>query len=72
MRTNVDLNNMSQAHSPAEAWLNLESWHYQNIASAQSLFIRFQTYTMKTGQNPLLVLTTLEEMDAQPMQQNFL
>lgn len=36
------LNILAQAHSPAEAWLNVESRYIpQTIASAQSLFMQF-------------------------------
>lgn len=39
LKTKVNLNILTQAHSPAEAWLSLESLHNpQTIASAQSLF----------------------------------
>ena len=71
LKSKVDLNILYRARSPAEAWLKLESWHNpRTIAATQSLNQRFQTYTMKPGQNPLFVLNTLEEMAAQLMQQN--
>ena len=69
----VDRGILLRANSPTEAWRNLESWHDpKSIYSAiQALHDRFQSYSMKPGQNLLVALTALEEMASQISQQNF-
>ena len=55
-----------RANSPTEAWRNLESWHNpKSISATQVLHDRFQSYSMKPGQNPLVALTALEEIASQ-------
>ena len=72
LKTKVDLKILYRARSPAEAWMKLESWHNpRTITATQSLHQRFQDFTMRPGQNPMFVLSTLEEMAAQLMQQDF-
>ena len=68
----VDRGILHRAHSPTEAWRSLKKWHNPDTVSAsQTLLQRFLFYTMRPGQNPLVVLTALEEMAAQLSQQNF-
>ena len=73
LKTRVDVNRLYRARCPAEALLvNLESWYnLQTLAPTQPLPHRFQCFTMRPGKKTMFVLTTLEEMAAQPMQQNF-
>ena len=72
LKMKVDLNTMYRARFPAEAWINLESWHNpRTIYATQSLHHRFQDFTIKPGQNLMFVLFTLEEIAAQLMQQDF-
>ena len=68
----VDRGTLHRAHSPTEAWRSLKKWHNPDTVSAtQTLHQRFLSYTMRPGQNPLSILTALEEMAAQLSQQNF-
>ena len=68
----VDRDILHRAHSPTEAWRSLRKWHNPDTVSAtQTLHQRFLSYTMRPGQNPLVILTALEEMAAQLSQQNF-
>ena len=72
LTSEVDRGILLRAHSPAEAWANIQTWHNpKSIAATQALHDRFQTYSMKPGQNPLVALTDLEEMAAQLAQQDF-
>ena len=72
LKTKVDLSILYRARPPAEAWIKLESWRNpRTIAATQPLHQRFQDYSMKPGQNPMFVLSTLDEMAAQLMQQDF-
>ena len=72
LKSKVDINILYRARSAAEAWMKRESWHNPRaIAATQSLHQRFQDFTMSPGQNPMFVLSTLEEMAAQLMQQDF-
>ena len=72
LKTKVDINILYRARSPAEAWIKLEPWHNpRTIAPTQSLYQWFQDFTMRPVQNPMFVLSTLEEMAAQLMQQDF-
>ena len=72
LKSKINLYILYRAPPPAEAWVNLESWHNPlTIALTQSLYHRFQCLTMRLGQNPMSVLTILEEMAAQLMQQHF-
>ena len=62
----VDRGILLRVNSPIEAWKNLESWHNpKSISATQALHDRFQSYSMKPGQNPLAALTALEEMASQ-------
>ena len=62
----VDRGILHRAHSPTEAWRSLKKWHNLDTVSAtQTLHQRFLSYTMKPNQNPLVILTALEEMAAQ-------
>ena len=68
----VDRGILHRAHSPTGAWRSLKKWHKPDTLSAtQTLHQRFLSYTMRPGQHPLVILTTLEEMAAQLSQQNF-
>ena len=68
----VDRGILHRAHSPTEAWRSLKKWHNPDTVSAtQTLHQRFLSYTMRPGQNPLVILTALEEMAAQLSQQIF-
>ena len=68
----VDRGILHRAHSPTEAWRSLKKWHNPDTVSAtQTLHQRFLSYTMRPGQNPLVILTALEEMAGQLSQQNF-
>ena len=61
-----------RANSLTETSRNLESWHNpKSISATQALHDRFQSNSMKHGQNPLVALTDLEEMASQLSQQNF-
>ena len=72
LSSEVDRGILLRANSPTEAWRNLESWHNpKSISATQALHDRFQSYSMKPGQNPLVALTALEEMAAQLSQQHF-
>ena len=72
LNSEVDRGILLRAHSPAEAWANNQTWHNpKSIAATQALHDRFQTYSMKPGQNPLVALTDLEEMASQLAQQDF-
>ena len=63
---------LHRAHPPTEAWRSLKKWHNPDTVSAtQTLHQRFLSYTMRPGQNPLVILAALEEMAAQLSQQNF-
>ena len=63
LSSEVDRGILLRANSPTEAWRNLESWHNPNsISDTQALHDRFQSYSMKPRQNPLVALTALEEM----------
>ena len=68
----VDRGILHRAHSPTEAWRSLEKSHnLDTVYATQTLHQRFLSYTMRPGQNPLVILTALEEMAAQLSQQNF-
>ena len=68
----VDRGILRRAHSPTEAWRSLKKWHNPDTVSAtQTLHQRFLSYTMRPDQNPLVILTALEEMAAQLSRQNF-
>ena len=68
----VDRGILNRAHSSTEAWRSLKKWHNPDTVSAtQTLHQRFLSYTMRPGQNLLVILTALEEMAAQLFQQNF-
>ena len=68
----VDRGILHRANSPIEAWRSFKKWHNPDTVSAtQTLHQRFLSYTMRSGQNPLVILTALEEMAAQLSQQNF-
>ena len=72
LSSEVDRGILLRANSPIEAWRNLESWHNpKSISATQALHDRFQPYSMKPGQNPLVTLTALEEMASQLSQQIF-
>ena len=61
LSSEVDRGLLLRANSPTEAWRNLESWHNpKSISATQGLHARFQSYSMKPGQNPLVALTALE------------
>ena len=68
----VDRGILHRAHSPTEAWRSLKKWHNPDTVSAtQTLHQRFLSYTMRPGQNLVVIPTALEEMAAQLSQQNF-
>ena len=72
LSSEVDRGMLLRANSPTEAWRNLESWHNpKSISATQALHDRFQSYSMKPGQNPLVALTALEEMASQLSQIKF-
>ena len=72
LTSEVDRGILLRAHSPTEAWTDLQTWHNpKSIAAPQAFHGRFQTYSMKPGQNPLISFTDLEEMAAQLAQQEF-
>ena len=56
---------LHRAHSPTEAWRSFKKWHNPDTVSAtQTIHQRLLSYTMRPGQNPLVILTALEEMAA--------
>ena len=63
----VDRGILHRAHSPTEAWRSLKKWHNPDTVSSaiQTLHQRFLSYIMRPGDNPLVILTALEEMAAQ-------
>ena len=66
----VDRDILNRAHSPTEVWRSLKKWHNPDTVSAtQTLHQRFFSYTMRPGQNPVIILTALEKMAAQLFQQ---
>ena len=73
LSSEVDRCILLRADPPTETWKNLESWHNpKSISATQAPHDRFQSYSMKPGQNPLFALTAaLKEMASQLLQQNF-
>ena len=70
----VDRGILHRAHSPTEAWRNFKKWHNPDttVSATQTLHQRFLSYTMRPGQNPLVILTALEQMTAPLSQQKIL
>ena len=72
LSSEIDRGILLRVNSPTESGRNLELLHNpKSISATQALHDRFQSHSMKPGQNTLVALTALEEMASQLSQQNF-